>query len=243
MYAKITTVTANSETDMILLEKKLQALREIYGRYDNFVEDLKIVCEKHCASCCTCNVTLTTLEGYWIVDRLMRTEQSNTLDRICRLPDGRRFQPKMTTNRMAEFCAEGREIPEEKNDPRWGICALLEDTLCTVYPFRPFGCRCLLSRLHCRESGTADIDAFTVSVNTLFLQVIEHVDADGCSGNLMDILSFLAVETHRKRYEKGALTISDGVLIRNRPLTKLFIPPEYRKRIQPILQSLQEIRI
>ena len=41
---------------------------------------------------------------------------------------------------------------------------------------------------NCGETGSADIDDFTASVNTVFLQVIEHLDAEGCSGNLIDVL-------------------------------------------------------
>jgi hypothetical protein len=225
------------------LDAKLRALREIFGLYDRFAQEIQTACGKHCASCCTCNVTLTTLEGYRIVEQLIRGGQERLLNRIRDLSGGRRFQPKMTTNRLAELCFEGRKIPEEKIDPKWGMCAFLEDALCAVYPFRPFGCRCMLSRIHCGTAGAADIGAFTVSVNTLFLQVIEHVDAGGYSGNLADIISFLAVEEHRKDYENEVPSVSNGALMRNRPLRKLFLPPEHRERIQPILRSLQAIRV
>lgn len=228
---------------MFQFERKLQALPKIYGLYDRFVEGLDIACEKHCSPCCTCNVTLTTLEGYWIVDHLIRTDNPDLLNRIEQHPGVKRFQPKITTNMLAELCAGGMEIPEEEIEPRWGICTFLEEDLCTVYPLRPFGCRCLLSQIRCRETGAADIDAFAVSVNTLFLQTIEHVDADGYSGNLVDILAFMAVETHRKEYAAGSLTVSEGPLIQNRPMRKLFVPPEHRARIAPILRSLQEIRV
>ena len=228
---------------MLKLEAKLYALERIYGLYDRFVEDLEIVCEPHCSACCTCNVTLTTLEGYWIADHLVRAEKLDLLDRIARHRNGKRFQPKMTTNMLAERCAGGKEIPEEEIDPGWGSCALLEEDLCTIYSFRPFGCRCLLSRIDCRETGAADIDTFVLSVNTLFLQIIEHVDADGYSGNLMDVLPLMALDSHRKDYADGSLNLSGGPLIRNRPMGKLFVPPEHRARMQPILQSLREIRV
>ena len=227
---------------MFKLETKLQALQQVYGIYDRFVEDLKIICEKYCSSCCTCNVTLTTLEGYWIIDHFIRSEGSDRFEQIARYPDTERFHPKMTTNMLAERCAEGGEIPEELIDPQWGTCVFLEANLCALYRFRPFGCRCMLSRINCRDTGAADMDDFVVSVNTLFLQTIEHIDADGYSGNLVDILRLMAGETHRTDYACGSLSVSGLRLIRNRPMKKLFVPPEHRVRIQPILRSLQAIR-
>ncbi len=228
---------------MFKLESKFKALDKIYGLYDRFAESLVIACKKSCASCCTCNATLTTLEGYWIVDHLIRAGKLELLNRIALQSGMNRFQPKMTTNRIAELCAAGVEPPDDRNDSPRGICAFLRENLCDIYLFRPFGCRCLLSRIHCRDTGTADIDAFVLSVNTLFLQVIEHVDADGYFGNLLDILGFLSIEKHREDYDEGSLTVSDVPLIKNRPLTKLFIPPEHRVRIQPLLRSLQGIRV
>ena len=227
---------------MFNISAKLQALDQIYGIYDRFVEDLKRACEKSCSSCCTCNVTLTTLVGYWIIDHLIRSEGSDRLEQVARYPDTERFHPKMTTNMLAERCAEDGEIPEEPMDPRWGTCVFLGADLCAVYRFRPFGCRCMLSRINCRDTGAADMDDFVVSVNTLFLQTIEHIDADGYSGNLVDILRLMAGETHRTDYACGSLSVSGLRLIRNRPMKKLFVPPEHRVRIQPILRSLQAIR-
>ena len=61
-------------------------------------------------------------------------------------------------------------------------------------------------------------------------------------GNLVDILRSMAGETHRTDYACGSLSVSGLRLIRNRPMKKLFVPPEHRMRIQPILRSLQAIR-
>jgi hypothetical protein len=49
-------------------------------------------------------------------------------------------------------------------------------------------------------------DDFVLSVTTIFLQTIEHMDANGCSGNLLHMLGVLAVEENRQAYEdRGAL--------------------------------------
>jgi hypothetical protein len=108
---------------------------------------------------------------------------------------------------------------------------------------RPFGCRCFISEYPCGETGCADIDPFVLSVNTLFLQFIEHVDADGYSANLTDMLCFMRSESHREQYRKGELKVAHGAFIANRPISVFFIPPEHRRKVEPILKSLQQIRV
>jgi len=80
-------------------------------------------------------------------------------------------------------------------------------------------------------------------VNTVFLQVIEHLDAEGCSGNLIDVLKFMASKNRRRVYERGQLACEKNGLIVNWELKVLMIPPEHREKIEPILQQLREISL
>ena len=225
------------------LAKKLEALNRVYEIYDVFSATLDLACKKKCAHCCTTNVTLTTLEGYKIVDQLISSGKLDVIDRLKETAGVPRFQPLLTTNRMAELCAAEAKVPQEDTADKWQDCSLLSDSLCTIYDLRPFGCRCFVSRKNCGETGYADIDDFTASVNTVFLQVIEHLDAAGCSGNLIDLLPFMASKDNRRVYEKGELNCEDNGLIVNWELKVLMIPPEHRERIEPILQQLREINL
>ncbi|MBT8366491.1 MAG: hypothetical protein KJP23_17485, partial [Deltaproteobacteria bacterium] len=83
---------------------------------------------------------------------------------------------------------------------------------------------------------------FTLSVNTVMLQTLEHLDADGCSGNLLDVLKVMSRKDNRQAYQQGKLNCASSGLIANQPLKVLMIPPQHRTRMEPILQSLQEIR-
>ena len=74
------------------------------------------------------------------------------------------------------------------------------------------------------------------------LQTIEHLDADGCSGNLLDVLKVMSGEDNRQAFQQGKLNCESSQLIVNQPLKVLMIPPEHRSRMAPILQSLREIR-
>ncbi len=86
------------------------------------------------------------------------------------------------------------------------------------------------------------MDDFVLSVNTVFLQTIEHVDAGGCSGNLVDVLQAMSDEKNRAAYRSGALHCSANKLIPNQPLEVLMIPPEHQTKMEPILQELREIK-
>ena len=226
-----------------MLEKKLAALDRIFAVYDRFCATLDVACKKYCAHCCTANVTLTTLEGYKIVDHLIATGKLDVIDRLKHMAATTRYQPQISTNRLAELYAAEAKVPEEEMAAEWEECSLLTKNVCAIYDLRPFGCRCFVSRKNCAETGYADIDEFTASVNTMFLQTIEHLDADGCSGNLIDVLQVMVSEDNRRAYAKDRLKCEINGLIVNWSLKVLMIPPEHRIKMEPILQELRQIKI
>ena len=128
------------------IEQKLDLLNRIYGIYDAFARSLDAACRKFCAHCCTSNVTLTTLEGYKIVDHLIATGRFGIIDRLKHIAAATRYQPQISTNRLAELYAAGAKVPEEDMADQWEECSLLEKNACSIYDLRPFGCRCFISR-------------------------------------------------------------------------------------------------
>ena len=226
-----------------MLTTKLTALDRIFDVYDRFCATLDMACKKYCAHCCTSNVTLTTLEGYKIVDHLIATGRLGIIDGLKHMAATTRYQPQISTNRLAELYAAEAKVPEEEMATEWEECSLLAKNVCSIYDLRPFGCRCFVSRKNCAETGYADIDEFTASVNTVFLQTIEHLDADGCSGNLIDVLQVMASEDNRRAYAKDRLKCETNGLIVNWSLKVLMIPPEHRTKMEPILQELRNIKV
>jgi len=224
------------------LSRKLAALEKIYALYENFAASLDLACKRSCAHCCTTRVTLTTVEAFKIIMDLESNPQVDWIEKIEQAAAQTHFQPKITTNQLANLCAQGLEPPEEESGG-WLACPFLTDDLCPIYAVRPFGCRCLLSRHDCGTEGHADMDDYVLSVNTVFLQCIEHMDDSGCTGNLLDVLEMMASEENRRAYENKTLQCSGVGLIANQPLNILMIPPEHRTKMEPILKSLQEIRI
>ena len=225
------------------LAKKLKALSRVYNIYDEFSASLDLACRAKCAHCCTTNVNMTTLEAFKIIDDITASGRQKIADRLESIDGITRFKPLLTTNRMAELCAADAKIPAEDTSGKLQNCMLVDDSLCTIYDRRPFGCRCFVSRQNCGELGYADIDDFTASVNTVFLQVIEHLDAEGCSGNLIDVLRVMASSDNQRIYERGGLDCEANGLIVNWELKVLMIPPEHRKKIEPLLQQLRAIKL
>ena len=85
------------------------------------------------------------------------------------------------------------------------------------------------------------MDAFVTTVNTVFLQVIEHLDWQGFSGNLTDILRCLAIEENKRAYRAASLASLKWSLIPNQKMKVLMIPPEHREPIEPMVRALRSI--
>ena len=223
------------------LESKLSILDRIYKLYDEFAHGIQTACRKYCADCCTCNVTLTTLEGYYVLESLNPDRRRWLKAQFGRHRLGKRFQPVITTNELARRCINGEAIPEEAAETQGGPCPLLKEDLCPIYPLRPFGCRCFMSKQPCAKTGWADVDDYVVTVNTIFLQTLEHIDAGGCSGNLTDVLLCLSDEDKRRDYRMNRLECRREGLIENRPLSVLMVPPAQRARVMPIIETLRNL--
>ena len=208
-----------------------EALGRIYALYESQLANEQLACRKFCSTCCTRNVTVTSAEGKGIIAYLKQTNNTGLLKRAAPVLEQQRYLPRITINGMAAYCLAGLEPPEEQIDPAGSPCPFLEQNACSIYPVRPFACRCLISFVPCRNLGYAEVSEFLLTVNNLFLQIIEHADAGGRFGNLSDMLLFL---------NRG----SDSpvqTLIYNRPAPALMVPPEHRSRAKPIITALQKI--
>lgn len=176
------------------LKARLHALGQIYQVYDEFIQTQDLVCQKHCAWCCTCDVTLTTLEGLMIVNHLKASEKLDLLRVLRQKAHPHRLLPEITTNHMALLCARGEDFDETERHLSSAACPLLDENTCPIYNVRPFGCRSLVSHQPCENNGYATTSDYILSVNTLFMQAIEHLDSGGRFGNLTDILIVLGAE-------------------------------------------------
>lgn len=217
-------------------KEKLERLDHIYDLYEEVIGGFDKACGEGCSECCTRNVTLTTLEGLRIMERV---EHVDNLILKAREEAGKpRMMPKVTTNLLAELCLKGEAVPEEESEVAWGSCPLLSDSRCPLYDHRPFACRCMVSRNRCGDSGYADMDEFIITLNNVFIQYIEHVDDSGYTANLTDMLLLFSDKEKMDAYKNSGLTVPGGNLPKNSQIKMLMVPPEHRKRMEPILHRL-----
>jgi Fe-S-cluster containining protein len=233
----------NKKRGRMDLEQRIGILRKIYTIYDEFIKDYDLACKKGCAACCTRNVVLTSLEGYGIIKEIEQENKKDLFEALNVEGKRKRFQPKITINKMADLCTRDEELPrEEQANPLWGRCPLLSNKTCPVYENRPFECRSFCSSVNCEEEGEADLDPYIMSVNNVIRQYIEHIDTYGVTGNLTDMLLYLG-ETENKEIHRKNNDAIDKDLINNSPASILMIPPEHREKIQDLITTLQSIEL
>jgi Fe-S-cluster containining protein len=203
---------------------------KIYRLYEKALAHIDVVCKEGCAVCCTCNVVVTSLEASFLVHSLDAKTLAGVKQRLAEKFPGKRYIPKMTTNQFASYCVSGQEIPEEENDPDWGKCPFLEKDRCTLYPVRPFGCRSMMSQVDCGKTGFAQVPPLALTITNIFLQYIEHLDSQGFSGNLSDMVGFYL--ENNENFDKTQ------VFIKNMKIQALLVPPEHRTAVAPLLKQI-----
>ena len=98
----------------------------------------------------------------------------------------------------------------------------------------------MLSRQPCGVKGYADVDDWILTVNSVFLQIIEHIDRPGCFGNMQDVLQALGRGDWLTDYRKGCAPTAAPGLIPNQPAPVLMVPPEHQAKMKPILAEIQQ---
>ncbi len=225
-------------TDM---DRRYAAYDHVCRVYEEYLDTLELACQKGCAACCTINVPLTSLEACRIVEYMEQTGQTKLYERLRAAVGRKRYQPQITRNRLARMIQQGEDVPEEASDPEWGGCPLLTGQACPVYEVRPFACRCLVSKTDCRTKGYARVDAFTVTVNDVMLQYIEHIDQPGFTGNLVEMLLYMESAENRRNYLSGrAPAAPPENSLAHEPATVLLVSPEEKAAIAPLLTALNQ---
>ncbi len=220
------------------LNAQLDALEQIYRVLDDTLDSRDLACHRGCSACCTQNVTMTTLEGYRVLAHLDPAVAGTLFKRLAALKIESRFQLDFTLNEQAlQFTGDDSDA-EDPDLSDIGICPLLIDDICLIYADRPLACRTMVSTHDCRSTGYAAMDPFLLSVGNVFLQFTEHIDQNGLTGNLIDVLQHLSDLSTRRQYESGKTMEPKSGLPVNHPLSVLMVPPEHRQKISPILKML-----
>jgi hypothetical protein len=110
--------------------------------------------------------------------------------------------------------------------------------MCTIYETRPLACRMLLSQVQCRQLGYAQMPPLVLTLNNLFMQVVEHLDARGVSGNLTDMILW---HSQRENEGSGYSPPLAAHLINNSRAPVFMVPPEHREQLGPLMGQLSRI--
>jgi Fe-S-cluster containining protein len=200
-------------------EEKIEFLFKIYEYHQEWLSRFPFACSKGCDVCCTNSVNLTRLEGEVVMavfdNSLTKNKEQNTVelkksdDEICHPPekDPRNINfwkniseetlvdelkpfSLTTTNSHAGDCL-GHKINKIDSAGEWDLtpCVFVKNGICSIYELRPFSCRAFVSREKCQVGGAAIISPAFISMNTIVMQVIEHLDIGNSWGPLKSILS------------------------------------------------------
>jgi Fe-S-cluster containining protein len=208
----------------------LNTLSAIYALYETWARAYVFACRKGCATCCTQSVTVTTLEGELIHEYLTR-RRPDLLPRLATLPADSP-SPGATTNQFAAACLRGEDIAETPGCWDLTPCVFLQEGSCTIYPVRSFMCRSFGSRIRCDEQGEAEVEPLFLTLNTIIMQCIEHLDQGRPWGNLNTILRRIAAGNKEKEERDHAA----GLVAQ--PIPGFLLLPEEEAALQEKLQTL-----
>jgi len=215
---------------------KFKVLSAIYSFYDRFLKGFSLACRPGCHVCCTVNIVATSLEA----GHLLCASFFDNLDlkKLLYSATARPiYRPSLSTNQIADLCLRQEEIPSDRVEHGEGVCPFLDqEGLCSVYENRPFACRAMSSREVCQYGGEADMESFLVTVNLAVYQIIEHLDKEGVSGNLLDVLSELV----NNRFESPGTV---NRLISNRALPGFLVSPNEQVRFRAFMRRLTDFQV
>lgn len=226
---------------MVDIQQKI--LSAIYNCFSDWSAPQQVCCRAGCATCCSCNVTVTALEARrivefcrlhdrldWLVDKL---GSPNVLD-----------PPKQTTNEYVSATLQERDphpqtVQTAENDAK---CPFLEKDICTIYSVRPFSCRCFVSTTPCSTKKAATIPDHHLYGAMAAQQIIEHLGQFSPWGYLTDVIS---VEIYRIGLEgfENARGATPARIRQARPLPGFIIPDNELDRVTPLLQAIFRTRI
>jgi len=206
-------------------------LLKIYQLHSQWAVAFEFACRKGCSTCCTRSVSTTTLEAELIHEHI-GSEKPELLPLLDILPDSALNQK--TTNQFAASCLR-EEMTEEEEHWDMSPCVFLHDGCCLIYHARPFICRSFGSRIICNRTGSAEIDPLYLTLNTVILQCIEHLDRGRPWGNMNTILKMVAGQNAPAvQQQKTNYRIAE-------PIPGLLIPPDEQQQLQEQLHTLQRI--
>jgi Fe-S-cluster containining protein len=225
---------------------KQEILKNIYSSFADWSSRQQQACKKGCSTCCTQNVNITAVEAELILDYLVEnTLQSTAIRALTSTMTPSR--PQQTINEFATDCFAGKDPIQEEEGGR-DICPFLKDDLCTIYPVRPFGCRCFLSQHVCTKTMPALVTNEYLTACTVISQLVEHLGQGEYYGNLLDVIQAML---DISRYHSIAEITSNTAKVQAaraqtltaKPLPGFLLPPEDADSVTPLIEKIFKTRV
>jgi Fe-S-cluster containining protein len=225
---------------------KKTILATIYSAFAHWSIGEDFCCAQGCSLCCTRNVTIITLEGMNILDFYKANNDLHQLTEILSTPD-HSPAPLQTTNEYIADCLAGREGEQQLADSS-SCCPFLQNDICTIYPVRPFSCRCFVSQDPCRRHNAATVPNSYLAASMVTMQIIEHLGQFDHWGNMTDVLSTLAGlgtsnEPASIHLDPTAVQRARLRTRRAKPIPGFFFPEEDMHIITPLLEAIFSTKI
>jgi len=225
---------------------KKRVLKAIYQHFDLWSSELDFACRKGCSVCCTQNVTMTSLEGDYIMDfiRENRTEEWLRETMVFTVPLA---TPAVTTNEYAKACLDGRDI-DPGNVFFEGTCPFLSKGNCSIYEARPFSCRSFASMKICSPGSSASVPQFFLTAVTAVSQIIEHLDQRHLWGNMLNIV-YLLSQQHERTEEVITADNQKKILLAQtgcrsaKPLPGFLVGEEDFPLVSPLLETIFDTEV
>lgn len=222
---------------------KKDILNIICKKYSERTSAEKFACQKGCSHCCTQNVMITAIEGELIFEFIKQENKEEWLAHCLASP--RKVQNlQFTTNGFARLCLEKKEVEQAAaNSKQGGVCPFLIEQNCSIYPVRPFSCRCFTSMKKCKMGGEAELPERLLVLNTITMQLIEHLGQKEYWGNILDVLTAMTDLPENIGIEKfiddnSIVTPSRARLLKAEPLTGFLLMPEEEEMVSAYLQTI-----
>jgi Fe-S-cluster containining protein len=207
---------------------KKAVLNSLYKCFYQWSKMEEFCCAAGCAACCSQNVTLTAQEGARILDFLRKEGQDHLVyEKIKALPSWPK--PKQTTNEYVLTSLQNQET-EQDSVRRQGPCPFLSKNHCTIYPVRPFSCRCFASETKCMTDIAAAVPEHYLYGSIVVMQLIEHLDQFHHWGYMTDMLLYLYGSNIDKETTKNLLI--------SKPLPGFFLTEQHNDRVQLLIDSI-----
>ncbi len=221
---------------------KHQILKIIYDTFDDWAADDSWACKKGCTSCCTQNVTITALEGEAVLRyTIAQGRQKWLMDKLQGELSPQR--PGQTINSFARSCIAG-ENTENADQTSFSPCPFLDDDCCcSIYPARPFNCRCFLSLHKCGPERPALVSEEYLAASTAVNQLIEHLGQREYWGNMLDVLPALldisAYHSIRQHLQDSTRIIkARASTLVAQPLPGFMLSEDDFEKVSPLLEKI-----